>query len=671
MADLLAAALEYATAGVAVFPARVEVVDGHKRIQPVASWRQASTLAEETIRGWFAPGRPWAEASLCIDCGKSGLVVIDLDEGDGKDGPATWAALMAEHDLPATPARARTPSGGEHWYYREHRHRVVGIDSSGKIGHGVDVRGLGGFVIAWPSQDSRGAYGQLDLAALTAAPVVPDLVIERLNEHLNNGHRLVAPTEPMVSTPASGPPITTQPDGEDFWSQWTRREFTREQARAFCEPPLATFRALRTPEDSGFNAKLNAVACIWSHFVPAFMTAAQAEAEIYAAAVANRSVQWQGEAAVRATIASGLGQRSDLWKAVRIDVAPPQTQDSELDREVARLHLRADARDRFTSERHARSWTAPHEHGSLTQEMALPDDATPWRLQGLLGVGHNAVLVAGRKVGKTTMVNNLIRSYVDGEPFLGRFPVVPAEAGIAVFNYEVDERQYRRWMREVGVVNSDRVFVLHLRGRSLPLRDAQVRAWVVRWLRDRRIGLWLLDPYSRAYVGSLDNGNDEAQVSTFLDVLDVVKYEAGVGELVLPAHTPKGLVESGQESAIGSQRLEAWPDSMWYLTRDFDSGVRFLRAEGRDVDVAEEQLTYDESTRRLTLGGWDRTQFVRIADAEAVLEFVRGQPGCSQNDIQNGLGWGVTRTRKAVQHTGPAIHREIGKGRMVCHYVVG
>jgi hypothetical protein len=304
MADLLAAALEYAAAGVYVFPARVGVVEGRKQVQPVGSWRDASSRSPEVIHGWFAPGQRWADASVCIDLGKSGLVVVDLDEGEGKSGLSTWAALVAEHEIPVTLAHARTPSGGEHWYYREHSRRPVGNDSTGKVAHGVDVRGLGGFVIAWPSEDARGAYGRVDLEALAAAPVVPDFVIEAMT----------AKTPLAAEVPEDRAPV------DEFWASVApRREFTVDQARAFVGPPLETFRALRTPEDSGFNAKLNALACVWSHFVPEFMSADQAERTLYAAAVHNLSVQWQGEPGVRATIRSGLGQHGDPWRAVRVE----------------------------------------------------------------------------------------------------------------------------------------------------------------------------------------------------------------------------------------------------------------------------------------------------------------------------------------------------------------
>lgn len=330
--------------------------------------------------------------------------------------------------------------------------------------------------------------------------------------------------------------------------------------------------------------------------------------------------------------------------------------------EADRMRVRDLAHEQVEAERHARTWRPPADHGSLTDELGIPDDGPQWRLRGLLGVGHNAVLVASRKAGKTTVVSNLIRAYVDEEPFLGRFEVEPTPAAVAVFNYEVDERQYRRWLRESGILKTDRVHVLHLRGRTLPLKDARVRAWVTGWLRDRGVGLWVVDPYSRAYVGSLDNGNDEAQVGAFLDTLDVIKRDAGVSELVMPVHTPKARAEAGEETAIGSQRLEGWPDSMWYLTRDLTSGSRFLRAEGRDVDVDEQQLTYDKATRRLTLGGWDRATVTKRKDADDVVTYVSAHPGASQNAIELALGWGVARVRKALGVAATANRLRIESG---------
>lgn len=655
MTDLLAAALEYAAAGIFIFPARVTVTDGHKNVTPVHEWRKSSSTDTTTIRSWFAPGQRWAESSLCIDCGKSELVVVDLDEGEGKSGLVVWATLIGEHNIPITGARARTPSGGEHWYYREHPRRVVGIDSTGKVGHGVDIRGLGGFVIAWPSEDTRGAYGQVDLEALAAAPIVPDLVIERMND------RTASAPSTLTAADEHAPP-----GNDELWrSVAPPRAFTVEQAREFCMAPLESFRAMRTPEDYGFNDRLNAVACVWSHFIPAFMNAATAEEHLYAAAVANRSVEWQGEQGVRATIRSGLNQQRDPWKAVRTDDA---TAVDDIQAEVERELRRREVRRRADDTEHARGWTAPADVGNLATWLQQPRRETRFRIDKMLGVGHNATIVAQRKAGKTTLIDNLVRSYADGQPFLNRFEMTAATRNVAVFNYEIEAEQYRDWLRDTGITNTNRVHVLNLRGERLPLTSPRVQAWVIRWLAERDIGLWVIDPYSRAYVGSVDNGNDESQVGRFLDAIDVIKRSAGVDESVMGVHTPKAEAEAGYETSIGSQRLEAWPDAIWYVVRVRETGVRYLRAEGRDVELSESRLDYDVATRMLALDldSGTRTQARIKADVTTLVEFVRGHPGCSGRDIREELGWRsdrLTNVRQEGRKAGLISWTDPGRGR--------
>jgi hypothetical protein len=353
---------------------------------------------------------------------------------------------------------------------------------------------------------------------------------------------------------------------------------------------------------------------------------------------------------------------------------PDEVRAAKIQEQVERLRVRAEATEIFRAEVHARTWTPPVSYGPLSEELELPDDEQRWRFRGMLGVGHNALIVAGRKTGKTTMVGNVIRAYADGKPFLGRFevesPGAAEPAGVAVFNYEVDERQYRRWLRDVEVINADRVHVLHLRGRTLPLANERVREWVVRWLAERHIGMWIVDPYSRAYVGSVDNGNDEAQVGTFLDTLDVIKAEAGVSELIMPVHTPKARAEAGEETAIGSQRLEGWPDSMWYLTRDLESGARFLRAEGRDVFLAEEQLEYREGDRELLLtGGGNRAEAKRGAVVRMLTDYVASHPGCTGNEVKGALHWGRDTFNEAVKAAGALIRTEPGPNRKIMHFL--
>jgi bifunctional DNA primase/polymerase-like protein len=106
--------------------------------------RDASTDPAR-IRAWWAA---WPDANVGIATGR--LVVVDLD---GAHGRATLAALEHAHEpLPPTPAALT--GRGVHLYFRAGEHRIA--NSAGRLGAGLDVRGLGGYIVAPPSLHADG-----------------------------------------------------------------------------------------------------------------------------------------------------------------------------------------------------------------------------------------------------------------------------------------------------------------------------------------------------------------------------------------------------------------------------------------------------------------------------------------------------------------------------------
>lgn len=75
---------------------------------------------------------------------KFGLVIIDIDAKEEKDGRAAWNALAASLNLPAT-FMVATPSGGWHVYFAISEPIA---NSQSRIANGIDVRGEGGFAVA-------------------------------------------------------------------------------------------------------------------------------------------------------------------------------------------------------------------------------------------------------------------------------------------------------------------------------------------------------------------------------------------------------------------------------------------------------------------------------------------------------------------------------------------
>lgn len=180
--DLLAWAHVYADLGFYVFPVNVSLKpDGTKDVKPAPSWRDASTRDADQIEGWFGPGGDWEGTAVAIDCGKSGILAVDLDVKPDIDGRKDWARIIAEHGDEGEPVRATTRSGGVHLVYRQREDAII-RNTSKTVAPGIDTRGEGGFILAAPTQiegADRQSYGWVhhtsdDLPCVDDLPLVPE-----------------------------------------------------------------------------------------------------------------------------------------------------------------------------------------------------------------------------------------------------------------------------------------------------------------------------------------------------------------------------------------------------------------------------------------------------------------------------------------------------------------
>lgn len=295
---------------------------------------------------------------------------------------------------------------------------------------------------------------------------------------------------------------------------------------------------------------------------------------------------------------------------------------------------------------------------SLTDLLARPDAPTQWRIAGILPAGGRAVFAAARKSGKTTTVVNLVRSLADAvvpeqDPFaslhnsdnpfaglqfgfLGSAKVYDVPGRIAVVDNEMSENQLQRWYRDAGVKHPERVDLYALRGKaaSFNILDASVRAVWAKQLQG--VSFLVLDCLA-PFLGALGLGESNEDVSKFLAAVDALLEEAGIPDCVLVHH-----MGHGDERSRGASRLRDWPDVEWKLVREKDSndveidnGARFFSAYGRDVEVRETQLTFDATTRRLSLGSVNRVQYKVAKYEQPLIEFIRANPGLTQNKIRD------------------------------------
>lgn len=174
------AALSYARRGWPVFPCRerteiVETFGGKKRELKAkapygGSGVKDATTDEAVITGWW---KRWPDAMIGVAMGRNGLFALDfdprIDESTGEvfTLDSLKGALVEQmgSDLPKS-LTAMTQSGGVHVYLLQPQDGAEPIRNRGNLPKHVDVRGLGGYVIAPPSilyhdDGSEGRYSWL------------------------------------------------------------------------------------------------------------------------------------------------------------------------------------------------------------------------------------------------------------------------------------------------------------------------------------------------------------------------------------------------------------------------------------------------------------------------------------------------------------------------------
>lgn len=605
----------------------------------------------------------------------SGIWVLDIDPAH--DGNLSLAALEMEHGALPKTYTARTGSGGLHFYFD-----LAGVDfdlnnatgakgANPKFPRGMDVRGRGGFVVAPPSVSGFGSYGVLPDpdAMYQVSPVVsaPAWCIERQRPRpyvrpeilpdavFREGHSYaLSAVQGELSMMATAMPGTRNDVAfkvgcrlyELTLAEWAGLDFDMIEAAFLdaCERANVDGKFLY---GEAWSVWLKAQRKVKEPAIlpPATFHGTPMPGWAVPPGAPPSDFDQAGESPANPFTSPGQPQ-------VSINVAAPLINgptDLELyawEREVGqaerRIQVNEEAARRVDERKFLRSWREPISHPDLAVELALPEEDMAWRIAGLLPTDGNAVVVAPRKTGKTTLVGDLVRSLVDGQPFLGN-AVTALSGGVALFNYENTARQQRAWLRSLGIEHPERVHTLHLRGNALSLAIPRVRAWVVAWLKSHEVEVCIPDPYLRAAQGVVLNENDNGQANVFTGLLDEIKAEAGVREIVMPSHASnKGEVESGSETMRGAGRIEDWADALWYLTSV--DGQRFIRATGRDVELAETQLHFDDRTRRLGISrpGHGRREVALEGDVAVVSKVLREWVGASppgQREVETACDW--------------------------------
>lgn len=625
---LRATALEYVNKGYHVFPLRPGT-----KVPAGRHGQDEATTDPSQIKSWWSN----TPNNIGINMQASGVLGIDIDNKtpDGPNGYQGWAAATRGVLIPDTAAQVATPSGGQHLYYRHDYKAAALTNSAGKFADGVDVR-ANGYLVA-PGSYVNGAYslpsgddwGPIDLPAVADLPeTTPDLVRVITRERKT-------PAEPADAATPTLPGARLGPEG-----QW---------AALFREG-----QALATTGAGGRNDALNTCAMRLAQIATVGGAAYDREAVLAAlkhACETNGLIGEDGYATFAATFESGWGKGSSEPRALaNLD----DRREQQIANEMERIEIRNEAQRRVRDCQATKDFENPGPLVSLTDDLAAPRDEESWAIEGLIPTGGNLVIAAAYKTGKTTLVQNLIRSLADHEPFLGQYPVTTLTGRVALFNFELTRTQQLTWLDESGIANQETVVLKHLRGMRGVLTTEAGRDWAVEQLRANNVQTWVVDPFARAASGIDENSNTE--VGQFLEALDEVKRRAGVSELVLITHTGRGNADEPAR-ARGATRLNDWADTNMVVTKTA-GGQRSFVAEGRDVWISKTLLAYDAVTRQLTTANDEANQEGLL---RAVLQHIvtAGAEGVTTRGLRDAEIPGVRRGKDTRD---PLVHQLVHDG---------
>lgn len=242
-------------------------------------------------------------ANIGLDCGRSGLLVIDLD---GPEGVKNWNALQdqfAEQIPRHQTAIAKTGSGeGAHIYYTA----PAGVhirNSAGKLAKGIDVRAQGGYTIL-PSSVTENPYEWTSPPDNGIAPL-PDALLKLLTQ----------PDAKLAPTNGNG-----AHDLNSLYQTHTEHGSHDAYVQAALERELAKLCAAM---NGTRNDQLNKSAFALGQLVGiGALDRAHVESELYRAASEIGYVDDDGERQTRATIKSGLDDGEHQPRAIPPSFTP-------------------------------------------------------------------------------------------------------------------------------------------------------------------------------------------------------------------------------------------------------------------------------------------------------------------------------------------------------------
>lgn len=533
--SLLDQALRFAEMGYFCYPVNLTInEEGKKVVDFPGNWRDSSRDSE-ILSELFVDG----VTGIAIDTGKSGIVVVDIDINGEKAGLSNLRD--AGIDLPNSPSRVRTWSGGFHGFFKQPA-TPVGSGSNRPV-KDVDFRGVGGIVFAPGTLvldamgHEAGRYRELSpILPVDELPVLPEGYASRLRPTSSK-------TRPAVSTALRAPTV---------------REDQARVLQKFVDDDLEIIRMAGNGERNeilGQTSILLADRCLklgygWDDYLDMVL-------EAYKDSGGTDPKQPEDWA------------KSAWKKAVETPLAMPTTYvdkmaQEEYDRQVAR---------RLANSRMVGSTSRMISTASFVDWTQPPPPAQFW-IHGVIPKGEQVVLYGKPEAGKTFMALDWSMSVACGRTTWGR-RVSPGRVWFMAGegNARITARMHA-WQQYTGIEVDPRQ--MKLLNHVPDLLNDQVIEQLAQRIAEDRVDLIVIDTLSRAMAiggGDVSEVKDAGVALHNLQALS--KYRPDTTPLAI--HHP---IKEG--SMAGAYKILAGLDVVLHA-EVFNDGVGVLKfAKNKD-----------------------------------------------------------------------------------------
>ena len=549
------AALALASRGLRIFPCNPD------KTPRVAAWEQNATDKGLMVEvAWqsaahLLPGLP---------AGANGFVVIDADcKPGGANGVEAFHSLCAAHGIDLSTAFVvESPSGGRHFYFRS---GTPYNNSRGSLPDGIDVRGLGGYVIAPGATLADGRSYRVIAGTWDAIPALPEALAGLLRQ--------------------KRPAVTPERHLEPVALAVTDRE--RAFAEAALADEVAKLSAMR--EGSGRNQALNDAAHSLGTMAGWIDLNVVANA-LWEASIANGYVAKDGASATKDTIESGLNAGMSKPRPLISQIAPDIDISGMISNGIAAFKRK-------------QSKPTPPASGkrsvTVLQGSQISERSITWLWDGYLPSGKLTLLAGAGGTGKSTIAFSLAATITNG----GLWPDgsrCNAPGNVLIWSSEDDPADtIKPRLMAVGA-NESRYGVISgtidEHGLRCPFDAAQdMDELRIAISRIGGISLLIIDPIITAVTGDMHKANDVRR-----SLQTIVDFAAEMNCAVLGiTHFAKGTAgKNSAERVIGSQAFAALARMVLVAAKEEESNKRvFTRAKSNNsIDTGGFSYTIEALT---------------------------------------------------------------------------